>query len=68
MIPKQARGFVWGMQTSLANFLTEQLDKRSEEIGYVVHEAEHGEAALATAIFVDATIGKNQQRIARLDG
>jgi hypothetical protein len=36
---EQARGFVWGMQTSLANFLTEQLDQRSEEIGYVVQLA-----------------------------
>jgi hypothetical protein len=36
---EQARGFVWGMQTSLANFLTEQLDARSREIDYVVRLA-----------------------------
>ena len=36
---EQARGFVWGMQTTLANFLTEQLHERSEEIGYVVQLA-----------------------------
>ena len=36
---EQARGFVWGMQTTLANFLPEQLDARADEIGYVVQLA-----------------------------
>jgi hypothetical protein len=36
---EQARGFVWGMQTSLANFLTEQLDARSSQIDYVIRLA-----------------------------
>jgi hypothetical protein len=36
---EQARSFVWGQQPTVANFLPEQLDRRSEEIEYVMRLA-----------------------------
>jgi hypothetical protein len=36
---EQARAFVWGQQPTVANFLAEHLDRRSEEIEYVMRLA-----------------------------
>lgn len=42
---EQARAFVWGQQPSLANFLPEHLQTRSEEIDYVIRLARLRRAA-----------------------